>query len=93
MSKKNSLLDIYTSKRADGLDIGAVILLKELLDKEHYSIDEIKLLLKISNTKLKKIMYQLTSKNFIELTKDSQDGRRKLVSISSEGKDFLDNLY
>ena len=93
MSKKNSLLDIYTSKRADGLDIGAVILLKELLDTKSYSIDEIKLLLKISNTKLKKIMYQLTSKNLIKTTRDSQDGRRKLVSISSEGKDFLDNLY
>lgn len=93
MSKKNSLLDIYTSKRADGLDIGAVILLKELLDTKSYSIDEIKLLLKISNTKLKKIMYQLTSKNLIKTTRDSQDRRRKLVSISSEGKDFLDNLY
>ena len=93
MNKKHSLLEIYTSKRADGLDIGAVILLKELQDKKCYSIDEIKLLLKISNTKLKKIMYQLASKNFIETTRDSLDGRRKLVSISSKGKDFIDNLY
>ena len=43
MNKKHSLLEIYTSKRADGLDIGAVILLKELQDIEHYSIDEIKI--------------------------------------------------
>jgi len=93
MNIKHSLLEIYTSKRADGLDIGAVILLKELQDKKSYSIDEIKLLLRISNTKLKKIMYQLASKNFIETTRDSLDGRRKLVSISSKGKDFIDNLY
>jgi DNA-binding MarR family transcriptional regulator len=53
------------------------------------TIEDIKLFLRISNTKLKKIISQLEGNKFIEITKDPVDGRRKLVSISKKGKDYL----
>lgn len=53
------------------------------------TIEDIKLFLKISNTKLKKIMSQLSGNKYIEIAKDTVDGRRKLVSISEIGRDYL----
>ena len=56
---------------------------------ETMTIEDIKLFLKISNTKLKKIISQLSGNKYIEIAKDSVDGRRKLVSISEKGRDYL----
>ena len=79
----------YTSKTSLIIDIGGILLLKQLTLGEAMTIEDIKLFLKISNTKLKKIMSQLSGNKYIEITKDKVDGRRKLVSISEIGRDFL----
>ena len=79
----------YTSKSSLIIDIGGVLILKQLTLVDAMSIDEIKLFLKISNTKLKKIVSQLSGNNYIEITKDPTDGMRKLVSISKKGSDYL----
>lgn len=79
----------YTSKSSLIIDIGGVLILKQLTLVDAMTIDEIKLFLKISNTKLKKIVSQLSVNNYIEITKDPADGRRKLVSISKKGSDYL----
>lgn len=67
--------------------------MKHLTAIEIISIEEIKLFLKISNTKLKKIISQLENNNYIEIKKDPADGRRKLVSISTKGRDYLANEF
>jgi DNA-binding MarR family transcriptional regulator len=87
--KFTALQKAYTSKSSLIIDVGGVLLLKQLSTKESISIEEIKLFLKISNTKLKKIIYQLDSNKYIKTTKDPADGRRKLVSISEKGRDYL----
>ena len=79
----------YTSKSSLILDIGGILLLKQLTLEEAMTIKDIKLFLKISNTKLKKIISQLSDNKYIEIAKDSVDGRRKLVSISKKGRDCL----
>ena len=79
----------YTSKSSVIIDIGGILLLKQLTLIETMTIEDIKLFLRISNTKLKKIISQLEGNKFIEITKDSTDARRKLVSISKKGKDYL----
>ena len=89
MLKFNALHKAYTSKSSLIIDIGGVLLLQQLTLEVAMTIDEIKLFLKISNTKLKKIVSQLSSNNYIEISKDSVDGRRKLVSISEKGRDYL----
>ena len=89
MLKFEALHKAYTSKSSLIIDIGGVLLLQQLTLEEAMTIDEIKLFLKISNTKLKKIVSQLSGNNYIEILKDSVDGRRKLVSISEKGRDYL----
>ena len=89
MLKFKALYKAYTSKSSLTITIGGILLLKHLSAEEVITIEEIKLFLKISNTKLKKIISQLEGNEFIEITKDSTDGRRKLVSISKKGKDYL----
>ena len=89
MLEFKALHKAYTSKSSLIIDIGGILLLKQLTLVETMTIEEIKLFLRISNTKLKKIISQLEGNKFIEITKDSTDGRRKLVSISKEGKDYL----
>jgi DNA-binding MarR family transcriptional regulator len=79
----------YTSKSSLILDIGGILLLKQLTLEEAMTIKDIKLFLKISNTKLKKIISQLSGNKYIEIVKDSVDGRRKLVRISEIGRDYL----
>lgn len=79
----------YTSKSSLIIGIGGVLVLKQLTHVETMTIYEIKLFLKISNTKLKKIVSQLSGNNYIEIVKDSVDGRRKLVSISKKGREYL----
>ena len=79
----------YTSKSSLIIDIGGILLLKQLTLVETMTIEDIKLFLKISNTKLKKIISQLSGNKYIEIAKDSVDGRRKLVSISEKGRDYL----
>ena len=93
MLKFNSLSKAYASKSSQMIDIGSVLLLKQLTFQEKLSIEEIKIFLNISNTKLKKIISQLEQKSFIEFCKDSSDGRRKLVSISNKGRLFLENNF
>ena len=89
MLKFKALHKAYTSKSSLIIGIGGVLVLKQLTLVEAMTIDEIKLFLKISNTKLKKIVSQLSGNNYIEIAKDSTDGRRKLVSISEKGRDYL----
>ena len=89
MLEFKALHKAYTSKSSLIIDIGGILLLKQLTLVETMTIEEIKLFLRISNTKLKKIISQLEGNKFIEITKDSTDGRRKLVSISKKGKDYL----
>jgi DNA-binding MarR family transcriptional regulator len=91
--KFKALHKAYTSKSSLILDIGGILLLKHLTSTESISIEEIKSFLKISNTKLKKIVIQLTSNNYIHITNDPADGRRKLVSISAKGKAYLSNEF
>ena len=79
----------YTSKSSLIIDIGGILLLKQLTLVETMTIEDIKLFLKISNTKLKKIISQLSDNNYIKIAKDLVDGRRKLVSISKKGRDYL----
>ena len=79
----------YTSKSSVIIDIGGILLLKQLTLEEAMTIKDIKLFLKISNTKLKKIISQLSGNKYIEIVKDSVDGRRKLVRISEIGRDYL----
>jgi len=93
MLKFNSLYKAYTSKSSKVLDVGSVILLKQLTIQEKLSIEEIKIFLNISNTKLKKIITQLKLKSFVEFSKDSSDGRRKLVNISYKGRLFLEDNF
>ena len=88
MTNEN-LIDIYTNKTSDSLDMGALILMQELQKSSLICMDDIKLLLKISNTKLKKIINQISSKDFILITKDPKDGRRKLVKLSTNGEKFI----
>jgi DNA-binding MarR family transcriptional regulator len=87
--KFDALHKAYTSKSSLIIGVGGVLLLKHLSTNESISIEEIKLFLKISNTKLKKIISQLTRAKYIEIIKDSTDGRRRLVSISEKGRDYL----
>ena len=87
--KFKALHKAYTSKSSLIIDIGGVLVLKQLTLVEAMTIDEIKLFLKISNTKLKKIVSQLSSNKYIEIAKDKVDGRRKLVSISKKGREYL----
>ncbi|MDC1241355.1 MarR family winged helix-turn-helix transcriptional regulator [Gammaproteobacteria bacterium] len=87
--KFKTLYKAYTSKSSLTITVGGILLLEHLSAEEVITIEEIKLFLKISNTKLKKIMSQLEGNKFIEITKDPVDGRRKLVSISKKGKDYL----
>lgn len=87
--KFEALHKAYTSKSSLIIDIGGVLVLKQLTLIETMTIEEIKLFLKISNTKLKKIISQLSDNNYIKVAKDSVDGRRKLVSISEKGRDYL----
>lgn len=89
MLESKALHKAYTSKTSLIIDIGGILLLKQLTLGETMTIEDIKLFLKISNTKLKKIMSQLSSNKYIEITKDTVDGRRKLVSISEIGRNYL----
>lgn len=84
-----TLIDIYTNNSSNSLDVGSLILMQELQKCSSICINDIKLLLKISNTKLRKIMSQLNSNNFITVTKDPKDGRRKLVKLSTNGEKFI----
>lgn len=86
---KEALIDIYTDKSSDSLDIGGLILMQELQKVTLICINDIKLLLNISNTKLKKIINQLSSKDFIVIIKDGKDRRRRLVKLSIKGKRFI----
>jgi DNA-binding MarR family transcriptional regulator len=87
--KFDALHKAYTSKSSIIIDVGGVLLLKHLSTSEPISIEEIKLFLRVSNTKLKKIISQLDSNKYIEIIKDITDGRRKLVSISKKGREYL----
>jgi len=87
--KFKALHKAYTSKSSLIIDIGGVLILRQLTLTETMTIEEIKLFLKISNTKLKKIISQLSGNKYIEIAKDKVDGRRKLVSISKKGRDYL----
>ena len=89
MLKFKALHKAYTSKSSLIIDIGGVLILRQLTLTETMTIEEIKLFLKISNTKLKKIISQLSGNKYIEIAKDTVDGRRKLVSISKKGRDYL----
>lgn len=89
MLKFKALHKAYTSKSSLIIEIGGVLLLKHLSAKEFITIEEIKLFLKISNTKLKKIISQLEANKLIEIKKDLADGRRKQVSISKKGRNYL----
>ena len=89
MLEFKALHKAYTSKSSFIIDIGGILLLKQLTLVETMTIEDIKLFLKISNTKLKKIISQLSGNKYIEIAKDSVDGRRKLVSISEKGRDYL----
>ena len=89
MLEFRALHKAYTSKSSLIVDIGGILILKQLTIVESMTIDEIKLFLKISNTKLKKIVSQLSGNNYIEIVKDTVDGRRKLVSISKKGSEYL----
>lgn len=89
MLKFKALHKAYTSKSSLIIDIGGVLILRQLTLTETMTIEEIKLFLKISNTKLKKIISQLSGNKYIEIAKDKVDGRRKLVSISKKGRDYL----
>jgi len=91
--KFKALYKAYTSKSSLTIGVGGILLLKHLSAEEVITIEEIKLFLRISNTKLKKIISQLEGNKFIEITKDSTDGRRKLVSISKKGKDYLNKEF
>ena len=93
MLKFNSLYTAYTSKSSQAIDVGSILLLKQLTIQDKLSIEEIKIFLNISNTKLKKIISQLVLKSFIEFSKDSSDGRRKLVNISNKGRLFLEDNF
>ena len=93
MLKFKALHKVYTSKSSLIIDIGGVLLLKHLSTSKSISIEEIKLFLKISNTKLKKLISQLDTKKYIVITKDSTDGRRKLVSISEKGRNYLSKEF
>ena len=93
MLKFNSLYTAYTSKSSQTIDVGSILLLKQLTIQDKLSIEEIKIFLNISNTKLKKIISQLVLKSFIEFSKDSSDGRRKLVNISNKGRLFLEDNF
>lgn len=84
-----ALYKAYTSKSFLTITVGGILLLKQLTLIETMTIEDIKLFLRISNTKLKKIISQLSGNKYIEIVKDSTDGRRKLVSISKKGKDYL----
>lgn len=86
---KEALIDIYTNKSSDSLDIGGLIMMQELQKVTLICINDIKLLLNISNTKLKKIINQLSSKDFIVIIKDIKDRRRRLVKLSTKGKKFI----
>jgi len=87
--ESKALYKAYTSKSSLTITVGGILLLKQLTLIETMTIEDIKLFLRISNTKLKKIISQLEGNKFIEITKDPVDGRRKLVSISKKGKDYL----
>lgn len=89
MLKYKALHKAYTSKTSLIIDIGGILLLKQLTLAETMTIEDIKLFLKISNTKLKKIISQLSVNKYIEIEKDTVDGRRKLVSISKKGREYL----
>ena len=89
MLEFKALYKAYTSKSSLIIDIGGILLLKQLTLIETMTIEDIKLFLRISNTKLKKIISQLEGNKFIEIIKDPVDGRRKLVNISKKGKDYL----
>ena len=89
MLESKALYKAYTSKSSLTITVGGILLLKQLTLIETMTIEDIKLFLRISNTKLKKIISQLEGNKFIEITKDPVDGRRKLVSISKKGKDYL----
>tara|TARA_R110002153_G_scaffold61425_1_gene165741 strand:+ start:1358 stop:1678 length:321 start_codon:yes stop_codon:yes gene_type:complete len=91
--KFKALYKAYTSKSSLTIGVGGILLLKHLSAEEVITIEEIKLFLRISNTKLKKIISQLEGNKFIEITKDSTDARRKLVSISKKGKDYLNKEF
>ena len=86
---KHALIDIYTDKSSNSLDIGGLIMMQELQKVTIICINDIKLLLNISNTKLKKIINQLSSKDFIIVIKDTKDRTRKLIKLSTKGKKFV----
>jgi DNA-binding MarR family transcriptional regulator len=87
--ESKALYKAYTSKSSLTITVGGILLLKQLTLIETMTIEDIKLFLRISNTKLKKIISQLEGNKFIEIIKDPVDGRRKLVNISKKGKDYL----
>lgn len=89
MLEFKALYKAYTSKSSITITVGGILLLKQLTLIETMTIEDIKLFLKISNTKLKKIMSQLSGNKYIEIAKDPVDGRRKLVRISEIGRDYL----
>ena len=89
MIESKALYKAYTSKSSLTITVGGILLLKQLTLIETMTIEDIKLFLRISNTKLKKIISQLEGNKFIEIIKDPVDGRRKLVNISKKGKDYL----
>lgn len=93
MLKFKALHKAYASKSSLNIDVGGVLVLKQLTLIETMTIDDIKLFLNISNTKLKKIISQLSSNDYIKTEKDSADGRRKLVSISKKGRVYLNKEF
>lgn len=87
------LQKLYIAKSSESMDVGSFILLFRLAkDIDSLSMEEIKLLLNISNTKLKKIITQLKSKKYIEIANCRDDSRRKLVSVSIEGEKYINNI-
>ena len=67
MLESKALYKAYTSKSSLTITVGGILLLKQLTLIETMTIEDIKLFLRISNTKLKKIISQLEGNKFIEI--------------------------